>query len=205
MTAGQWYLDLAGLMTFMEGKERVLNPLPLFHMNALAIILTGTILSGNCLIAPDRFQARTWWRDVTDTEATVIHYLGVVPAILLNQPRNPRENAHSVRFGVGAGVDPSHHEAFESRFGYALLEVWGMTETGRIFCDCVEPRQVDTRAFGRPRDGFQAQVVDDAGNEVEPNTEGELLVRFDGADPRKGFFSGYLKNQTETEQAWRGG
>jgi crotonobetaine/carnitine-CoA ligase len=35
--------------------------------------------------------------------------------------------------------------------------------------------------------------------------EGELLVRCAGPDPRRGFFSGYLKNPEATEEAWRGG
>ena len=205
MTAGRWYLDLGGLMAFGEGRERILNPLPLFHMNALAITVTGTILSGNCLIAPDRFHPKTWWQDVAVTRATAIHYLGVVPAILLNQPPDENELAHGVRFGVGAGVDPKHHEEFEERFGFPLLEVWGMTETGRIICDCIEPRQVGSRAFGRPRDGFQARVVDSTDLEVAPDEEGELVVRFAGSDPRKGFFAGYLKNENETELAWRDG
>ena len=205
MTAGRWYLELGGLMTFGEGQERVLNPLPLFHMNALAITVTGMILSGNCLIAPDRFHPRMWWQDVVVTRATAIHYLGVVPAILLNQPPDMNERAHCVRFGVGAGVDPKHHEAFESRFGFPLLEVWGMTETGRIFCDCVEPRLPGSRAFGRPRNNFQARVVDSTDTDVALREEGELVVRLGGPDPRKGFFSGYLKDDKETESAWRDG
>jgi acyl-coenzyme A synthetase/AMP-(fatty) acid ligase len=31
------------------------------------------------------------------------------------------------------------------------------------------------------------------------------VVRSAGADPRRGFFSGYLKNEAATEEAWRGG
>ena len=36
-------------------------------------------------------------------------------------------------------------------------------------------------------------------------TEGELVVRCAGLDPRHGFFAGYLKNSEATEEAWRGG
>ena len=34
---------------------------------------------------------------------------------------------------------------------------------------------------------------------------GELLVRAAGADPRRGFFLGYLKDEAATEEAWAGG
>ncbi|MBI3637092.1 MAG: AMP-binding protein, partial [Candidatus Rokubacteria bacterium] len=110
-----------------------------------------------------------------------------------------------VKFGLGAGVEPELHGAFEARFGFPLVEVWGMTETGRIYADHHEPRQITTRAFGRPFGGFEARVVDAHDHDVPRGTEGELLVRFDGSDPRHGFFAGYLKNPAATEEAWRGG
>jgi acyl-CoA synthetase (AMP-forming)/AMP-acid ligase II len=205
LNAGAWYRDLGGRVAFAWGAERILNPLPLFHMNCQAVTATCAILTANCLILPERFSPTRWWKDVVATRATVIHYLGVVPPLLLNQPPTPEERAHRVKFGMGAGVEPELHESFEQRFGFPLVEVWGMTETGRIYADSVEPRQVRTRAFGRPFGGFEAKVADEADREVPGGTEGELLVRFAGPDPRRGFFSGYLKNAEATEEAWRGG
>jgi crotonobetaine/carnitine-CoA ligase len=80
-----------------------------------------------------------------------------------------------------------------------------MTETGRIYADSHEPRQVETRAFGRPRGGLDARVVDDKDRDLPSGIEGELLVRWGGAEgPRHGFFSGYLKNAEATDEAWRG-
>ena len=204
LNAGDWYCRLGGLASLERG-ERILNPLPLFHMNAQAITVTAAIQLAGCLIAPDRFHPRTWWRDLVETRATVVHYLGVIPPLLMNQSEVPEERAHQVRFGLGAGVDPELHAAFEARFGFPLIEVWGMTETGRIFADCHEPRQVPTRAFGRSLPGFEARVVDDAGKEVEVLEEGELMVRHRADDPRRHFFSGYLKNPEATEEAWHGG
>jgi crotonobetaine/carnitine-CoA ligase len=139
------------------------------------------------------------------SRATVIHYLGVMPPLLLKQPSTPEEREHRVKFGLGAGVEPELHEAFEKRFGFPLVEAWGMTETGRIYADSVEPRQIHTRAFGRPRGVLEARVVDDHDRDVSRGTEGELVVRCAGPDPRRGFFSGYVKNPEATEEAWRGG
>lgn len=205
LNAGAWYRDLGGLLTLRHGAERFYNPLPLFHMNHQAVTVTCAILTASCVILPERFSPSRWWREVAQTRASIIHYLGVVPPLLLNQPPCPEETAHCVRFGLGAGVEPQLHAAFERRFGFPLVEVWGMTETGRILADAWEPRQIDTRAFGRPIKGLEAKVVDAEDNEVPRGQEGELLVRFAGADPRKGFFSGYLKNAAATAEAWKGG
>jgi crotonobetaine/carnitine-CoA ligase len=111
-----------------------------------------------------------------------------------------------VKCAFGAGVDPVLHAAFEQRFGFPILEGWGMTETGRILVDRHEPRQVTTRAFGRPHGGLEAKVVDDEDRELLRGIEGELLVRWGGPEgPRHGFFAGYLKNAEATEESWRGG
>lgn len=205
LNAGAWYRDFGGLLTVRHGEERFYNPLPLFHMNHQAITVTCAILTANCIILPERFSPTRWWREVAQTRASIIHYLGVVPPLLLNQPETPEEKAHCVRFGLGAGVEPQLHGAFEARFGFPLVEVWGMTETGRILADAWEPRQIDTRAFGRPMQGLEAKVADAQDNEVPHGQEGELLVRFAGPDPRRGFFSGYLKNPQATDEAWKGG
>jgi crotonobetaine/carnitine-CoA ligase len=205
LNAGAWYRGLGGRLAIEPGRERFLNPLPLFHMNCQAVTATCAILTGNCLILPERFSPRRWWPDVVATRATIIHYLGVMPPLLLNQAPSPEETAHRVKAGLGAGVEPELHEAFERRFGFPLVEVWGMTETGRILSDCHEPRSIHTRAFGRPHGGLEARVVDDQGREVPRETEGELLVRWGGPEgPRHGFFSGYLGNDEATAEAWRG-
>lgn len=204
LTAGRTYTELGGVATIREGEERVYNPLPLFHMNAGAVTFTCMILTGGCLVIPDRFHPTTWWQEIAETRATVIHYLGVVPPLLLNQPERDLDRAHHVRFGVGAGVEPELHEVFEKRFGFPLVEVWGMTETGRIYADSIEPRQIHTRAFGRPGE-MQARVVDETGEDVPVGSDGELLVNCVGDDPRRGFFAGYLKNEEATEEAWKGG
>ena len=206
LNAGAWYRDLSGRLAIAHGRERILNPLPLFHMNCLGVTGMCVILTAGCLILPERFSPRRWWADVVATRATAIHYLGVMPPLLLNQPPAPEERQHQVRFGLGAGVEPQLHAAFEERFGFPLVAVWGMTETGRIYADRLEPRQINTRAFGRPFGGFEARVVDDADGEVPRGADGELLVRWGGAEgPRHGFFSGYLKDPRATEEAWRGG
>lgn len=205
LTAGAWYRDLGGLLTVKPGEDRFYNPLPLFHMNHLMVTATCAMLTANCLILTERFSPTRWWQEIAQTRATIIHYLGIVPPLLLNQPVSAEEKQHRVRFGLGAGVEPQLHKTFEDRFGFPLVEVWGMTETGRIFSDCHEPREIDTRAFGRPLPGLEAMVAGPDGQELPRGQEGELLVRHSAADPRRGFFSGYLKNDKATAEAWAGG
>jgi crotonobetaine/carnitine-CoA ligase len=128
-----------------------------------------------------------------------------MPPALIKQDLGPWEAKHQVRFGLGAGCDPTLHPAFEKRFGFPLVEVWGMTETGRFLTNQHEPRMTHTRAFGRAATPIQVRVVDDHDQNVGLDAPGELLVCAEGDNPRQGFFSGYLNDEDATQTAWRGG
>jgi acyl-CoA synthetase (AMP-forming)/AMP-acid ligase II len=195
LNVGQRYLDEGGLCTVRHGEERLITPLPFFHMNALAVSTTAMILAAGCVVQLDRFHPKTWWREVVDSHATIVHYLGVMPAILMNLPETPQK--HQVRFGYGANANPKDHPAFEERFGFPLVEAWAMTETGggALIAASREPRHVGTRCIGFAPPGLEVQI-----HETQ-----ELLVRSAGPDPRRGFFSGYLKDEKATEEAWRDG
>nr|WP_315496063.1 AMP-binding protein [uncultured Rhodoferax sp.] len=205
LAAGHWYAHQGGLGTVREGQDRLYNPLPLFHVNASILSFYCMLLSGGCQVQTDRFQPSRWWAEVVQSRATIVHYLGVVVPMLLNQPQSPLERAHCVRFGYGAGVEPQLHAVFEARYGFPLLELWGMTEMVRPLCDCQAPRQVGTRAFGRARPGLDACVMDEAGQVLPDGTPGELVIRHSAATPRRHFFSGYLDNPEATADAWHGG
>jgi len=202
---GACYLGLGGMLTMHEGVERLVNPLPLHHANCLSISLPAMLMSGGCLIFPDRFHASTWWKDLLATRATIVQFQGVIPNILLKLPECPEERQHSVRFALCAGVEPSLHELFEKRFNLPVIEMWSMTEVGRLISDNHEPRLVHTRSFGRVNPWVEARIIDETGNELPADTPGELVIRHSAEAPRKGFFSGYLKNEEATEQAWKGG
>jgi acyl-CoA synthetase (AMP-forming)/AMP-acid ligase II len=200
---GTWYATVGGLCTLRPGAERLITPLPMTHMNAMAASTMGMILSGGCVVPLDRFHPGTWWSDVRESRATIVHYLGVMPAMLLGAVASPRDRDHCVRFGFGAGVSPRLHEQFESRFGFPLLEAWAMTETGSgaVIIANREPRKVGTACFGRAEPRVEYRVVDERGEDVVPGTPGELLVRSAGAQPRFGFFREYLKDPAATAAA----
>ncbi len=202
---GACYLSLGGRLEFRKGETRLYNPLPLHHANALSVSTPALLLCGGCLIFPDRFHASTWWQDLVATRANAAQFQGIIPNILLKLPPCPEETQHNVRFSLCAGIEPSQHEVFEQRFGFPVVEMWAMTETGRLISDSIEPRAIETRAFGRANAWVEIKVVDEQGREAAPNQPGEMLIRHSADAPRKGFFSGYLKNEQATEEAWKGG
>ena len=211
LLSGSRYVELGGLCAIEPARDRLITPLPLVHMNAMACSTMAMVMTGGCVVQLDRFHPRSWWQSVRESGATIVHYLGVMPAMLLNLAEEEEAGEHDfsgqVRFAFGAGVNPSHHAAFEQRFGFPLIEAWGMTETGNhgAIIASEEPRHVGTCCFGRPPPHLEVKLVDEQGEAVPVGEPGELLVRHRGEDPQRGFFRGYLKNPEATAEAWEGG
>ncbi len=176
-------------------------------MNAMATSTMAMLMSGGCLIVLDRFHPRTWWASVREARATIVHYLGVMPPMLMGAPESPDDAKNDVVFGFGAGVDAKLHAAFERRFGFPLIEAWAMTETGGgvVVVANQEPRKLGVNCFGRPDADTEIRIVRDDGSDCALDEPGELLVRRAGPDPRHGFFREYLKDPEATAEAWAGG
>ncbi|MEJ8856565.1 AMP-binding protein [Variovorax robiniae] len=207
LRAGEWYAALDGVCSIRRDTERVITPLPLNHMNAMAFSTMVVLLAGGCLVQLDRFHPKSWLQSARESGATIVHYLGVMPAMLLSAPASSADRDHAIRWGFGAGVDRKNHAPFEERFGFPLVEAWAMTETGAGACVMAnrEPRLVGSSCFGRQPDFLEVRLVDEEGRDAAVDAPGELLVRSAGDDPRRYFFSGYLKDEEATREAWADG
>lgn len=207
LVSAEWYGSVGGLCAMHHGTERMLTPLPTSHMNAMATSTMTMLALGGCLIPLDRFHPKTWWHCVRQSRATVLHYLGVMPAILMAAPESPDDRTHQVRFGFGAGVPRELHVPFEKRFGFPLIEAWAMTETGAgaVIAATHEPRIRGEGCIGRPGPDIEIRLVRADGSEASEGETGELLVRRRGPRPRYGFFDRYLKDPEATDAAWADG
>ena len=110
LECGRWYLGMGGVCAVRPGEDRMLTPLPVFHMNAMANSTMAMVMSGGCLTVLDRFHPTTWWDSVVQAKATIVHCLGVMPAMLLSLPASPLERTHAVRFAFCPGPDRRLHE-----------------------------------------------------------------------------------------------
>lgn len=205
MMCGYWYATRGGLVAAIEGEDRLYTTLPVTHITSHVYTFYRMMLTGGCHIQSDRFSPSRWFGEIVATRATIIQYLGVLISMLMQQMNPDERPAHRVRFGAGASAEPRLRRIFEERYGFPLVEQWGMTEMCRCIGVYHPPRKVETRACGWPVPGIDVRVVDRDDNDVPRGEPGELLIRHSAQTPRKHFFSGYLDDDAATEHAWRGG
>lgn len=173
--------------------------LPLFHMNAQLSSVAASLAARARLVLEDRFSARRFWPVVRQHRVTEFSYLGVISAALYKLPADASDRDHSLRAGFGAGVPAELHAAFEARFGVAMLEVFGMTETGMDLATRMVPeRRTGTRTVGTVVPGKQVRIVDDLGKEVAVGEVGNLQVR------GQGLFRGYHNDPAATAESFDG-
>jgi acyl-coenzyme A synthetase/AMP-(fatty) acid ligase len=109
-----------------------------------------------------------------------------------------------LRHCVGAGepLNPEIIEVWKKTTGCTIRDGYGQTETV-LLCGsfpCIEPR---FGSMGKPSPGFDLNVVDEDGNALPPNTEGDIAVRVKPNRP-VGLFKAYWKEPERTASVYRG-
>jgi medium-chain acyl-CoA synthetase len=109
-----------------------------------------------------------------------------------------------LRHCVGAGepLNPEIIEVWKRATGCVIRDGYGQTETV-LLCGsfpCIEPR---FGSMGKPSPGVDLRVVDEAGNPLPPNVEGDIGVRVKPERP-VGLFKEYWKEPERTASVFRG-
>jgi len=191
-----WGVNTARLLG-VRRDDVLLTTLPLFHTNALNTFYQA-LLTGASLVAEHRFSASGFAPSLCRHNATVTYLLGAMVPILLSRPPGAEDRAHRVRIALAPGVPARFHSEFRDRYGIALLEGYGSTETNFALGCALDAQRPG--AMGPVFDGFEARVVDDADNPLPNETPGELILR---AREPFAFATGYFGMPEKTVEAWR--
>ncbi|MDZ5078880.1 class I adenylate-forming enzyme family protein [Nesterenkonia sp. HG001] len=143
---------------------------PLFHIGGAQTMLLPLYAEVHLVFAP-RFSASRFWSDVTHHGVTHVHYLGGVLQILLQLPVSAEEQHHGVRVAWGAGATPALWQAAQERFGFALHECYGSTETSSIV---TVNKNVSAGGVGSPLPWFEVDLLSSS---VNGGGQGEVTVR----------------------------
>lgn len=103
---------------------------------------------------------------------------------------------------AGEPLNPEVIEIWKEGTGLQIYEGYGQTESVNLLANfrCMKVKPGST---GKPVPGFYVSIVDENGNEVEPNVEGDIAVKIKPKRP-VGLFVGYFKEPERTQECIRG-
>ncbi|GJE56800.1 long-chain-acyl-CoA synthetase [Methylobacterium thuringiense] len=123
-----WTHWFAGLID-AGADDRMYNCLPLYHSVGGVVAPGSVLLGGGAVVIRQKFSASAFWRDVTESGATMFQYIGELCRYLTVAPPDPFERRHALRLCTGNGMRPDVWERFRDRFAIPrILEFYAATE-----------------------------------------------------------------------------
>jgi acyl-CoA synthetase (AMP-forming)/AMP-acid ligase II len=163
-----------------EPADVLLLTLPLFHTHGLVVGLHCALAAGATVLLHRRFEASAVASELCRGSATLFFGVPTMYVRLVGELRAVEERGALARMRLfcsgSAPLAPETFASFRDLTGHAILERYGMTETGMSLSNPYAGPRVPG-SVGTPLPGVSARIVDGQGREVVHGTEGELLVR----------------------------
>jgi fatty-acyl-CoA synthase len=196
-----WNGVMSQHMHALTSGDHVLTVLPFFHVGGLNIQTTPALHQGATVTIHSRFAPDATLAAIARDRPSLTVLVPATMQALTDHPAWATTDLSSLKaISTGSTIVPPHLiEHFVAR-GVPVLQVYGSTET------C--PVAIYTRlggdlsrigSTGLPGLCCEASVIDDAGNELPPDTPGEIAVRGPNV------FQEYWGNEEATREALHDG
>lgn len=178
--------------------------LPMFHSFAwTACVVIPMYLNLKVVIVANVMPASKWLGAMGTEKVTLILAVPQIYSVLSKEAKGLKRlylrywPFKNVRFAVSgaAPLTQDIKDRFEEKIGVPILEGYGLTETSPVVSVNTEELQ-KIKSVGPAIPGVNLIVLDDNGNEVGRNQEGELCVKGPNV------FRGYWGNETASRDAF---
>lgn len=175
----------------------LLHALPIYHTHGLFVATNTIMLVGSSMIFLPRFDADEVMRLLP--RATAMMGVPTFYTRLLQHPKLARETCGHMRLFISGSAPllADTHREFFARTGHAILERYGMTETGMNTSNPYEGERI-AGTVGFPLSGVELRIADQETGKVLPRGEiGIIEVRGPNV------FSGYWRMPDKTRSEFR--
>ncbi|MGH9004811.1 MAG: AMP-binding protein, partial [Acidimicrobiia bacterium] len=169
-----WWLEL-------DENDRLMTSLPLFHINAPAYSVLGSVAARASLVLLPRFSVSTFLDSARRYGATEFNAIGAMIEMLMRRPERPDDADTPLRLCYTGPAPPEErHLEIERRFGLRITSGYAMSETpyGTVWRRGTRPYGTlgSVRQHPTLGDINEGRVMAD-GKPVAPGEEGELELR----------------------------
>ena len=185
----------------LQPSDRTTVVLPLFHIYAMNVAMTGTLRLGATMVLIPRFEPGAVLEQMQKHGCTTFYGAPPIYVAWINFPGIETYDLSSLRvaFSGAAALPVQVLEAFQEKTGVEIVEGYGLTEASPVSHSNAAGPVLKPGTIGPPIPGVDVRLVDDADNDVPPGAEGEILLRGEN------IFIGYWRKPEATEEALRGG
>lgn len=176
--------------------EIMLGTLPLFHALAFTTTLALPVHFGATIIYTGRFSGPKALEAIMEHKVTFVVAVPSMYRVLLRtiesirsaQDKPGKYNSSSVRLCTTGGepVPKDLIESFDRVFSFPLIEGYGLTEASPVV-SVNSPENNKPYTAGQPLSNLRVRIVDDDGNELPVNKDGEIWVK--GPNVMKGYYN----------------
>ncbi|WP_430317679.1 malonate--CoA ligase [Pseudomonas nitroreducens] len=183
----------------ITGEDWLLHALPIFHIHGLFVACNSLLMAGGSMLFLSKFDAAQMLRLLPQ-----VNLLMGVPTFytrLLDQPGLTREAVAHMRLFISgsAPLTAETHKAFSERTGMAILERYGMTETGMNTSNPLDGERI-AGTVGFPLPGVELRITDPSQSEPAPLPQGEPgMIEVRGPN----VFQGYWRMPEKTAEELR--
>lgn len=160
-----------------DANDRLIHALPIFHTHGLFVACNVVLMAGAAMLFLPKFDIDTILEELA--HGTALMGVPTYYTRLVADERLTPEFARNMRlFTSGsAPLTAETHRQFEQRTGHAILERYGMTETGMNTSNPYDGERI-AGTVGPPLPGVEIQVVDrETGAPLPTGETGMLKVR----------------------------
>ncbi len=175
----------------------LLHALPIFHTHGLFVASNVAFMSGASMVFLPKFDPDEIFRLLP--RATAMMGVPTFYVRLLGDPRLTEEAARHMRVFISGSAPllPDTYRGFLERTGHAILERYGMTETGMNTSNPYEGDRVPG-AVGLPFPGVELRIANpETGELLEPGEIGMIELRGPNV------FKGYWRMPDKTKAEFR--
>ncbi|MFJ3261523.1 malonyl-CoA synthase [Pseudomonas sp. NPDC086581] len=183
----------------ITAEDWLLHALPIFHIHGLFVACNSLLMAGGSMLFLSKFDAAQMLKLLPQ-----VNLLMGVPTFytrLLDQPGLTREAVAHMRLFISgsAPLTAETHKAFSERTGMAILERYGMTETGMNTSNPLDGQRI-AGTVGFPLPGVELRITDPAQAEPTLLPQGEPgMIEVRGPN----VFQGYWRMPEKTAEELR--